>query len=190
MFVPYYYTPDELNQLLLTSLNIFPVLIAVNTTGSNSTFWPWISPLQNSYFIYNLSSTELGIQGLCVTIIACKIVNFNNYAYSATRSISGDSFVNDGNTNTLGTSSAGGLLTWTQTSDLEILVYIFGNTTTIGISCTGGVCNTGTLTLGGANVYYTCRCPDRLLSYTLGTFKEIQIFNSGDLMRSTSYYYP
>ncbi len=187
MFLPYYYTPDELRQLTLNSIGEFPVLMGINISASNSSTWVWESPIDPSYFIYSNNGTESSAFGTCESspVDVCSMVNFNNYAFDA---LVTEAFVHDGNTNTAVVSGAGGTIVWDINSSLEVTVYVFGSTS-LTITCTGLTACTA-VPKGGINAQYTCRCPTRSLTYGAGTFKEIQIFNSNDLMRSTSYYYP
>ena len=202
MFLPYYYTGDELNQLVLTTESVsFPVFMSLNMSdvslgeyvGIWNTTWPWISPIQGSFFIYQLVATPVSLEGTCGTSpsTTCTIGNINNYAYSGTiTGTTSNSFLIDGNTLVTSTTYAG-TLTWSVTSSVEVTIWVFGSTNTgFFTSCTGGYLPTPVVSGGGNLIYTGCRCPSRIITLAGGiTAAEIQVFNYNDGMRSTVYQY-
>lgn len=189
MLLPYFHTGDELNQLTLTSQNVLPIVMGMNITGSSSSVWAWnsVPDLSASYFIFNSSGMYMSSSGTCFFHI-CTIVNFNNYAYFGSLSVGGDSFIKDGDTLTIG-STTGGTLTWNELSTLRVIVYVFKAVDDSGfITCVSGpAC---VYIRVNPDSYFDCRCPTRVLNYLGGhTISEIQIFNYNDKIRSTSYRY-
>ncbi len=188
MKIPYYYSPDELNQLALESRGLLPIFMSVNMSGSSETTWPWDSPIFPAYFIRDTEPTPSSEDGTCAGEV-CDIVNFNNYAFLSTLSpaVTYDDII-DGDTLVAVTISAPVTLTWSESSPLKVLVYLFGNTNPSAFTCLSGVCDTGTTV--GSNIYFACRCPNRVLTIASGQdINEIQIFGFEDTMRSTSYTY-
>ncbi len=191
MFLPFYYTIDELNQLAAVTRDYLPIFMGVDTTEATNDSWPWIDDaISGSYFIRDNPGTLSSEFGTCVGIV-CDIVNFNNFAYGG--SIVSDGSANyliDGNTLIASAVPTNTILTWDIDSSLEVNIYTFGRTNTASaISCTFGTTCDDTI-ISSDLILYNCRCPNRQLSITSGiVISEIQIFSSLDTIRSTSYLY-
>lgn len=190
MFMPYYYTADELTQLIQTTKYTLPVFLAVNTDLSESNSWPWNSLIDDAYMINGQDGEFDAINGNCDLETVCNIINFNNYAYLSISDETGNNFIKDGNTLTTGTTMTG-TLTIEEDATLSLDIYIFscpGAGTGNAITCVGGSCSS--TTISSLQCKKTCRCPTRILSITSGyVISEIQIFSSKDSLRSSAYTY-
>ncbi len=191
MYLPFYYTIDELYQLAAVTRGVLPCFMAVDTSTATSETWPWnTDAVSNSYFIRDDAGVFSSAFGSCSGVV-CSIVNFNNYAFSGSITSGGSaSFLIDGNTLVSFTVPVNTILTWDTESPLEVSVYTFGRTDSVlAIACTFGTTCDDT-TISGSIILYTCRCPNRQLTVEDGIdMSEIQIFSSFDTLRSTSYQY-
>jgi hypothetical protein len=158
--LPYYFTADELNQLITVNIARKPIFMYVEDTTAIK--WPW-GIAADTYFINNLTqvfqTTTLGLDCTLKPEL-CLTVNWNNFAYDKTGTA-----LTDGNTEVSFTPPGTGAV----------------------IDCTGGSC-TLDITLVYAK-RYVCNCPLRVIQYTAVQSKEIQIFSEGDLGRSSIYNY-
>ena len=180
----YYYTSDELNQLVLINRGRFPLFLSIKMAQANATTWPWEGPILDSYFIYNQTATNFSSLNNCgPNTDICAAINANNFAYAATTSPSLPGLV-DGDARLPITVATSTTLSWNGASDVSVLVYSF--TTPISpssVTCLSGICD----------IYSTyavsCRCANRQISISAGTYYEIQIFNLADTLRPSTYIY-
>jgi hypothetical protein len=189
--VAYYYTSDELTQLLRLTKNTYPVFMSVDTTAVSESAFPWDSPISGALFSNDTNYLVIGDSGSCGSYAeVCQYVNFNNYVYGK-----GDvALLADGDTVTSAGVVAGGDLNWFDAppqSGTSVQVWVFLTGTEAGtlITCTdGGTCEKF---LGaGDNHYYNCNCATRSIGYSnVATYTEIQVFGLFDLSRSQFYTY-
>lgn len=192
MYLPYFFTLDEINQFIVDTNQFKPVFIGVDNTLSTETQWPWI-PVGIGYFMNNPEIEIVSDFGTCDPVLSCGIVNFNNFAFGA--AVTGSAsyqYINDGNTNSVIVNAGTYNVKWAETSKLEVDIYIFPviDTSKITLTCTGGICDTWDTT--NINfMFITCRCPAMYLTFTLTgvSIAELQIFNENDNIRSHSYNY-
>ncbi len=195
MYLPYYFTADELNQLALTANGRFPVIMGIDIPHSNSSTWEWESLIDDSYFILQNNGTYSSENGTCLGTTVCSIVNFNNFAFTAQLINTTDNFLKNGNTLVTSTTSndpspSNRQIILLSTHPLSIVIYVFKATYASDlVSCTGGECTSSALPSLNVNVF-NCRCPNRIVNYKANTvMSEIQVFSASDTVRSTSYIY-
>ncbi len=192
MFMPYFYTLDELLQLIVETKNILPVFIGVDTPESTPEQWPWEN-VDNGYFMNEPELEYQAEEGACDPS-TCAIVNFNNFAYFA--DITGTmgstpSLLQDGNTLIETVASGTYTIVYNQNAELEIKVYLYGVVDILldPISCSGGVCESWSL-VSVTKKMTDCRCPNRILSLEISNsneISEVQIYNMEDNVYSSSY---
>jgi hypothetical protein len=193
-YLPFYYTADELGEML-DAISI-PSFISVNHT-TNQQKWPWLANLDGYYFINgdvqtvsNTSITTLPGDFNCTSsedlTAICLTANFQNLAYDTTKGC-----LQDGNTYRYCSASYPTTIVYSSLATLEVQVYIFG-ATGITLSCEGSSLACSTATVRGTDVTYTCRCPTRELTFTAptgGTPTEIQIFSTPFSLPTSVYPY-
>ena len=179
--LPYYFTADELDQLVSINEGATdrkPILMGVGTP--TDTQYPW-SDVPGTYFINNITGTFLASETSLDCLVdpgPCAAINWNNLAYGTTGTA-----LTDGNV-ILSTTFSAGEITYPVTSSQTVWIYVFGSGT---VSCTGGICDAGTVVT--VSKRFVCNCPLRVIQYTAANYKEIQIFAEGDLARHSFYVY-
>ena len=145
------------------------------------------SNIDNSYFINGdyenngtLITSTVGDYNCTALFEFCKTVNLKNWAYGTN---STNEVVN-GNTEDLPSSDTTGIIILAPSAPLETTVIGFYDTLST-ISCQGGL---GCECEAGTRLTCVCRCADRKIYYGTG-FKEIQVFDSEDTLRSVAYNY-
>lgn len=191
MYMPYYQTIDDLSQLLIDTRTRLPIFMGVDTPDSTPTSWPWEKD-NVGYFLKDPVLTYMSEEGTC-NVLICAVVNFNNYAYLATVTpvSASATYLHDGDTITRNVNAGTYDIVWDPSSELVITFILFGDLSgTDTVSCTGGLCNA--FTSNGVVKSSQCRCPGRFASLVIGTsskISEVQIFNTVDTIRSSSYTY-
>lgn len=195
MAVPFFFAIDELAQLISETIGALPVFVSVDTALSTSDVWPWISNVDGTYFIREtvenaaqFTEYTITLPNTCQTVVplpdsptSCEVANFNNLAYTGS---STNALLIDGNA-VVAAGAGSGTIKWDPNADLVVDIYIFGSPTST-VTCSGG-CDTPT---GAYPKRYTCRCSDRLLSYTVAAdATEIQVFGGEDGNRVVTYNY-
>lgn len=193
MFMPYFFTLDEILQLIVETRTILPVFIGVDTPNSDYMEWPWEN-VDNGYFMFDPDIEYQAEVGACDSS-TCAVVNFNNFAYFA--DITGTmgstpSLLQDGNTNVETVASGTYTIVYSQNADLVVKVYLFGtvDVSLDPISCSAGVCEPWSLLSQSKTT--VCRCPGRILTLTVtnsNVISEVQIFNTENDIYSSSYIY-
>ena len=187
MYMPYYQTVDDLNQLLVDTRGRLPVFMGVDTAISTPEKWPWEKD-NTGFFLSNPQLTYMSEQGTCNPLV-CGVVNFNNFAFTST--ITPSSTLTDGNTLVRNVPAGTYEIVWSQASELVVTMVFFGDmSATFTIDCEAGLCEP--ILSNGIVKFTECRCPGRFMSLTVVTsnlLSEIQIFNAVDTIRSSSYIY-
>jgi hypothetical protein len=171
----YYFTADELTQLI--SIALPPFFISTALTN-NYTIIPWISPVSGTYFINGQipgPPTQIGDYDCAADFDKCKAMNFNNWLFNSTLVCLADG-------NTVTSCSSPGLLSYSSFAPLEVDVVVFG--TSVQVECPGGFCQA--IQCLTQTCYFKCRCPLRQIILT-GVASEVQVFS--DLIRTTLYKY-
>lgn len=191
MYMPYYETIDTLNQLLVDTRGFLPVFMGVDTLESTPTSWPW-DKSNAGYFLRDPDLEYMSEQGTCNADV-CAVVNFNNYAYLSTITpvSASATALHDGNTLSRVVQSGTYQVVWSEASDLVVTIVLFGDLTGADtVTCDAGICDA--FTSNGVIKTSSCRCPGRFMSLLIADnnkISEVQVFNSVDTIRSSSYIY-
>jgi hypothetical protein len=188
--VAYYYTSDELTQLLRLTKNTYPIFMSVDTSAVSDNAFPWESPIAGALFSDDSSYAVIGDTGSCGTDVeVCEFVNFNNYVFGK----GSVALLTDGDTITSAGVAGNGVLNWFDSPPLQgtsVQVWTFLTAAEAGdlITCTdGGTCDK--LLGAGDSHYYNCNCATRSIDYLNAAYAEIQVFGLFDLSRSQFYTY-
>jgi hypothetical protein len=181
-YLPFFFTSDELTQLVRTSL--FPVLMSIDHTTDPAS-WPWLSNIDGSYFTRDEAGTtvatavgDFDCSGLAIDV--CDSINFNNLAYDSPAG----GCLTDGNTVTVCGASGSTNITYASTSVLEVTVTAIPSAN--AVVCVDGVSACDVVTAGEE---WLCRCASRVMDIdtSSGLTAEIKIFASTDEVRVSVY---